>query len=286
MSLRATRAVAAVLSVPVLLAGAACSQDASAETVTSVLDTGDTGDALTLPPAPRVGQTASGSLTMELDVAISASGQDVEVDMRFVGDLTTDVVDVNDDGGYTLRSTFHDVTVESSEPAVVREMERAIPDGLTYEETYDESGQRVSSEVVDAGLTDAERDAVEEFVSQAESATLYAPGAPVGLGAAWTATTTLASGGGTLQMAVRNELSSLTDSDYVVDMTIDSAVDTEIDGEHLTGSIGGGGQLSGSRDNPLVMAGDMVIDLQMSGGGMSMTMDLIIGYDFTDQPAG
>jgi hypothetical protein len=69
-------------------------------------------------------------------------------------------------------------------------------------------------------------------------------------------------------------------------MTIDSAVDTEIEGEHLTGSIGGGGQLSGNRDNPLVMTGDMTIDLQMSGGGMSMTMDLSIDYDFTDQPAG
>jgi hypothetical protein len=210
MSFRATRAVAAILSVPVLLAGASCSQDASAETVTSVLDTGDTGDALTLPPAPRAGQTASGSLTMDLDVAVTASGQDVEVDMRFVGDLTTEVVEVSDDGGYTLRSTFHDVTIQSSEPAVVSEMERAIPDGLTYDETYDESGERVSSEVVDTGLTDAERESVEEFVSQAESGTLYAPGAPVGLGAAWTATTTLATGGGAIEMAVRNELSSLT----------------------------------------------------------------------------
>lgn len=282
-STRATRVAAAVLAVPFLVAGAACSEDASAETVTTVLETGE-GDPISLPPAPSVGQSASGPITMSLDIAVSAGGQNVEVDLQFTGDVSTEVVEVSEDGSYTVRTTYDDVEIESSEPQVVTEMERAVPDGLTYEETYDESGQRRSSEVVDTGLTEDERDAAAEFVSQAESGTLYAPGVPVGLGATWTATTTLSSGGGLIEMGVRNELTSLTASDYVVAMTIDSDVDTEIEGEHLTGSIGGRGNVTGSRANALAVAGGMTLDMEISGGGMSMTMDMDIDYDFAARP--
>lgn len=161
---RTTRVVAAAAAVPALLVGAACSDETSTETVTSVLDAGDGEDQITLPPAPRVGQSASGPMSMDMNIAVSSGGQDIEVDLQFSGDLTTEVVEVGEGGGYTLRTTFHDVEVESSEPQIVSEMERAIPDGLAYEETYDEMGERVSSDIVDAGLSEAERAAVEEFV--------------------------------------------------------------------------------------------------------------------------
>lgn len=284
MSARIIRTIGAVLSVPVLFAGAACSEDASAETVTSVLDSGAPTDVVTLPPAPSVGQTATGPLSMDLDVAVSVGGEDVVVDLQFTGELTTEVVDVSDDGGYTLRTRYDAVEIESSEPAVVREMERALPDGLTYEETYDELGQRLSSAVVDTGMTEDQREAAEEFIDQAESGMFYAPGAEVGLGATWTATTTMSTGGGAIEMVLRNELSSLTGTGYIVDVSIDSDVDTEIEGEHLTGSITGGGRVTGSRHNPLVMAGDLTIDMDVAGDGMTMTMHLAVDYELTDQP--
>ena len=99
----------------------------------------------------------------------------------------------------------------------------------------------------------------------------------------WAATTILSSSGADIEMVVNNELSSLTDTEYVVDMTIDSDVDTEIEGERLTGSIGGRGQVTGSRTNPLAVAGSMTVDMEMSGGGMSMTMDMTVEYHFAEQ---
>lgn len=284
MSARATRLIGVIVSIPVLVAGAACSEGVSTETVTSVMDSGDPADLAVIPSAPSVGQSAAGPLSMDLSVAVSAGSQDIDVDVQFASDVTTEVVEVDDDGGYTVRTTYDNVEIDSSEPEVVSEMERAVPDGLTYEETYDEHGQRLSSEVVGTGLTEEEREAAEEFVAQAETGSLYAPGAPVGLGATWTATTTLSTGGGAIDMVLRNELSSLTDRNYVVDMTIDSDVDTEIEGEHLTGSISGGGQVAGSRDNALAMTGDLTMDMNVGGGGMTMTMNLAVDYDFADLP--
>lgn len=277
------RVAVSVAAVPALIGGASCSNEDSTETVTSVLEAGDTADAVRLPPTATVGQTAAGTTDFTMNISIGANGDDVNVDVTMSIDMTTEVVEVSEDGGHVRRSTVERLEVESSESSVASEIESSIPQGLSYDETYDADGQLVSTEVVESeNLSESVLAAADEFVSQAETGSLYPPGAVVGLGARWTATTTLNSSGAVIDMVVDNELTSLTDSEYGVDMSIDSDIDTSIEGERLTGTVRGGGALTGSRDNPLVSAGNMTIDMEMSGAGVTFTMTMAAEYEFAE----
>ena len=130
--------------------------------------------------------------------------------------------------------------------------------GVRYRQSFGADGTAGEIELVNEDeLTPEQIAAFEQFGSSINSAAALAfPGEPVGEGAQWVSTTEIASQGIEVEVDYEYELVELDGSDYVLDITYEEELDTEIDqggqtGE-LTGTVNGTGSVRGSADNPLL----------------------------------
>jgi len=153
---------------------------------------------------------------------------------------------------------------------------------LTYSESYDAAGLAGSRELVnDEELSDEQRQAAEDLLEQSESVAFEFPEAPVAVGATWTSDTTISSNGLEFPATYHYELVSLDDESFVIDVTYDSPVDTDVDGMNVTGRISGSGSITGAVDNPLELAYQIEQDADVAAeiDGDSLDMQMTIAFD-------
>ena len=154
--------------------------------------------------------------------------------------------------------------------------------GLTYSESFDASGVAGSRELVnDEELSDDQREAAEEIIEQSESVAFEFPDSAVAVGAIWTSDTTVSSNGLEFPATYHYELVSLDDESFVIDVTYDSPVDTDVDGMNVTGRISGSGSITGAVDNPLELAYQIEQDADVAAeiDGDSLDMQMTITFD-------
>ena len=262
------------------LASACGGDDAKAASVVSILDAGE-GATTVLPVPYEVGQSASTSATFAAAIDINGAGADESVSFAFQLDLTSTVSEVDDGGGSVVISTIEDAEwleqPEGVDDGLITDMV-----GLTYSESYDAAGLAGSRELVnDEELSDDQRQAAEDMLEQSESVAFEFPVEPVAVGATWTSDTTISSNGLEFPATYHYELVSLDDESFVIDVTYDSPVDTDVDGMNVTGRISGSGSITGAVDNPLELAYQIEQDANISAedDGDSIDMQMTITFD-------
>ncbi len=200
-------------------------------------------------------------------------------------DLTSTVTEVDDGGGSVVISTIEDAEwleqPEGVDDALLTDMI-----GLTYSESYDAAGLAGSRELVnDEELSDDQRQAFEDMLEQSQSVAFEFPEAPVAVGATWTSDTTISSNGLEFPTTYHFELVALDDESFVIDVTYDSPVDTDVDGMNITGRISGSGSITGAVDNPLELAYQIEQDANISaedeGDSIDMQMTITFGNAVT-----
>ncbi len=179
-----------------------------------------------------------------------------------------------DDAGYVSETTITDAElVEAPEGVDLSTFEAII--GVQYRQTFGADGTAGEIELVNEDELTAEQiTAFEQFGSSINSAAALAfPAEPVGEGAQWISTTAIASQGIEVEVDYEYELLEVDGSNYVLDITYDEDLDTEIEqgGQtgQLTGTVDGTGSVQGSADNPLLT-----------------TTELTQGFDFTVEADG
>jgi len=276
-SLRSAGAMIALVGGAAL--NSACGDDADAATVVSLLEAGE-GETITLPVPYAVGQSASTSATFDTSLDLSGAGTDETITFAFRLDLTSTVTEVDEDGGSVVTSTIDGVEWIERAEGVDDSIAEDVA-GVTYAESFDVSGVSESRELVDDDeLTADQRPAAEEFIGQSSVAFSF-PGEPVAAGATWTSDTTVESNGMEFPATYQYELVSLDAESYVIDVTYDSPVDTEVDGTDVSGQISGSGTITGAIDNPLEVDFELEQDASISAadGGESMDMQMTITID-------
>jgi hypothetical protein len=283
LSFRAPLAVLAAGS----LAFAACGGDDDADVTAGpaeVSDAGATEGRIQLPGTTEVGHTASASAQVDILLAIDGSGVNEEIPVSLRLDYDAEVVEA-DAEGYVVENEFTAAEVlDAPDGADLSSVEDLV--GVRYRETFNADGTSDETELVDEeNLTAAQQDAYEEFGSQVESTAFDYPDEPVGLGATWSAVTTIEQQGFDLAVTYHYELTALDGDDYTITISYDEEIDdsVSVDGTDadLRGRLSGGGEASGTVGNPLAQAvtigQDLDMDIDADGQSVSMALQVTVG---------
>jgi len=269
-------------------AGAACGGDDDDDAdVTAgpveVQDAGAEGGRAQLPGAAAVGQTGSSSATVGIVLSVDGSGVDQDVPVTLRLDYDAEVVEA-DAGGYTVENTFTGAEVlDGPDGADLSAVEDLV--GVRYRETFNPDGTSGDNELVDEGsLTDAQREAYEQFGSQVETASFDYPDEPVGVGATWTSVSTIAQQGFDLAVTYHYELTALEGDDYTIEISYDEDIDDTVTSDgveaDVTGTLQGGGTTVGRVGEPLAVDTSIEqhldMDVDADGESISMTMDVTV----------
>jgi hypothetical protein len=278
----ARRALAA-LTLAALTALAACGGDDDVEVRDGGVTLDDAGaeeGRVQLPGSAEVG--ASGAASALVAIAVAVDGEEVPVELRL--DYEGEVIDA-DDTGYTLETTFTDGEVIDAPPGAEADL-GTVTDivGVTYRQRYDADGVAEDAELVDPdSLTAAQRSAYDEFGSQLDSASFDFPAEPVGEGATWRSVSEVSSQGLEIELTYHYELQALSGDEYTIAISYDEDIDTEVEGADVTGSVRGGGTMSGTIGNPMSQATSIEqdFDISLDQGGSSADLTMRIGIDVT-----
>ena len=264
-----------------LLAG---SDDGTDGTV--VVDSpGDQANTITLPPDAAVGQTASWTMGMNMEMSVSGVGDAVTVPVALEMDTIQSVTEVIPEGGYVEMLSIDRVEItdapEGADPAT---FPCGSVNGLELEETFNAAGATVSVEPVSDDLTDAEQECVASFTDSTSTVALVYPAEPVGVGAEWSSNVNVDSQGITIPVTYHYTLTdSGDDGTYSVEVTFDADIDGDIEGAEATGTMTGSGTFTGDIDNPLVVNGTVAQTIDMTidddGEQADMSIDITIDID-------
>lgn len=246
----------------------------------SVADAGS-GPTVELPVAYEIGQTASATSEFSSSIDIEGGGIDEAITFSFRLDLSSSVTEADPEGGGLVTSVV-DVFEWIEEPAV--DIDASLEDlvGVGYTEEVDASGTVVSRELVDDGdLTSEQQQLANDYLIEQTTVAFSFPDEPVGVGATWSADTSVESNGIELPVTYQYQLVALDEESYGIDVTYDSPIDTEAAGVDLGGRISGSGSITGARDNPLDVAYsfEQVANVDAEQGGQSISMDMEIAID-------
>lgn len=240
------------------------------------------GDEIQFPIAYEVGQTATqtGRFTTEIGGSMLGGGEPVTVDFELA--MTTEVVEVNDDGGGTLQLTFDSTEVVDASAGIdLSPLEELV--GVSYSQEFEADGELGDIELVDEDqLTDAQRDAFDEFGSQAQAAAITFPEEAVSVGATWSDETEIESEGVEIPMTFEYELVALDAETYTLEMTASSDFSDEIDGTDVDGEVLATGTVVGRRDNPLAISVTQSQEITMAAdgqGSLELNVDLTLEAD-------
>jgi hypothetical protein len=264
----------------------ACGGDDDAEVTAGPVeleDAGQEGGRVQLPGAAEVGQTGSSSATVDITLGIEGAGVDEDIPVTLRLDYDSEVVEA-DASGYVVDSEFTGAEVlDGPSDADFSAVSDLV--GVRYRETFDPDGTSNETELLDEdGLTEAQRSAYEEFGSQVESTAFDYPAEAVGVGATWTAVSTIEQQGFDLAVTYHYELTALDGDDYTIAISYDEDIDDtfSVDGTDadVTGRLSGGGSTSGTIGNPLALDTSIEQNLDMEidadGSTVSMTMDITV----------
>jgi hypothetical protein len=281
------RARLATLALATSLVLVACGDDDGEATVTpgdvEVTDLGAEAGRIQLPGDAEVGQSATTSMQVLTDVGLSGPiDQETSVAVRL--DVTTVVVEVDEDGGYVVEAEFIDAAaLDAPDGADLSSLADIV--GIRFRQAFPADGTTGDPEVLDeASLTPAQRAAFEELGGNVQSASFAYPDEPVGEGATWTAWSTIASQGLEVDVPYEYELVSLHGNAYEIEVSYRADVDERMtfSGEraHVTGTVAGGGRTSGTIDNPLGQAStirqELDFDIEIDGETLSMSLDIVM----------
>jgi len=221
------------------------------------------------------GQTATSVTTF--DLAITAEGVDVVLSLRL--DMTTEVTELTDDGGYVAVATIEQVELTEAPSGVdVSALGYDALGGAQFRQTFDASGKSMSTDLLNADeLSDAARTAAEGFTGNLQSAQFVYPDEPVGVGARWTADLEIESEGFAIPTTYTYEITGITAGRYTIAVSYESAFDTTIEGQPASGDVTGLGTVDGSVDNPLDLSITLGQTIDATSGDIDM--NVVIGID-------
>ena len=253
--------------------GAVANASAPPQPPVTVLDAGD-GEPVTIPPPYAVGQAATSSTSFTVDVDIDGEQQSTTLQL----DLGLSVAELTADGGAVVNSTINGLHSDAGSLGTVDDVV-----GVTIAQTVSASGQTLSSELVDDGqLTAAQREGAATVMESVNSTTFAFPETPIAVGATWETQQSVDASGIAIPATYHFRLRSVDAEHYTVDVTFDAAIDTDVGGAHVSGTIDGKGTIEGSVDNPLLVDYRMqeVADLS-SDDGTSLHMQIVIAATAT-----
>ncbi len=235
----------------------------------------DQSNAIMLPPAAVVGQSAVSVTTFEL--SITATG--VQVDLAIRLDMTSEVTELTAEGGYVAVTTIDKVELTQVPPGIdVSTLGYDALTGVQFQQTVDATGKTLSTELLNVeSLTDATRASAEGFTGNLQSAQFVYPSEPVGLGAKWTAELEVATEGFAVPATYTYEITDIADGRYTIAVAYDSTFDTTIEGQAATGTLTGLGTVVGSVDNPLAISVTLGQTIDATSGGVAVSV--IVGID-------
>jgi hypothetical protein len=246
-----------------------------------VLDTGAEGRRIRLPGTAEVGQSAASAVTIDVNLAMEGPGVSEEVPVSMRIDTEAEIVEVTD-SGYVAETTITNAELIAGprglDPATFEQIA-----GITFRQRIRPDGTTGEVELVDADqLTNAQRQAFDQFIAQLKSASVAYPSEPVGVGARWQATQAVESQGFPFTITYVYELTSIEGDSYTMDVTYDQDIDDEFEqaGQtaRMSGTVTGNGTTAGSIANPLLVntavTQDFDVDIESGGEQVEMTMDV------------
>ncbi len=245
-----------------------------------LLDAGVEDGRIQLPGIAEVGQTGSGSATINVDLSVSGSGIAQDVSLGLILGYDANVVEA-DERGYTAETEITETDVsEAPEGADLSTLESLV--GVRYRQTFAADGEAGALELANADeLTPEQTEAFEQFGSGLSSAAALAyPAEPIGIGARWTSTAVVESEGFEAEVDYNYELVEVDGTSYLIDLTYDEDIDQEVDqgGTALQakGNVNGSGSVRGSVDNPLQTTTEITQDfaLDFEGDGETLQMEM------------
>lgn len=267
--------------------GAGAAAAGSSEPPMSSSPAAAAGDEIQLPIAYELGHTATqtGRFTTEMSGSM-LGGQSITVDFEMA--MTTEVVEVDEDGGGTLQITFDSTEVlDAPTGADFSTLDDLV--GVSYSQEFDADGELGDVELIDEGaLTDAQREAFDEFGAQAQAASVAFPEEAVAVGATWSEETEIESEGIEIPMTFEYELVALDAETYTLEMTASSDFSDEIQGTDVDGDVLATGTVIGRRDNPLAISvtQNQAITMDADGeGSLELLIDLTLEADGLPLPA-
>jgi len=246
-----TAAVASFAAIPAPAAGAA-------------------GDAIALPPAPSVGQSAN--LLVSIETVSAGAAGDGTLSVGFA--LNRAVTAVDPGGGtFTVDSTVGNVEVAQA-PAGYDASKFDALDGVTVQQVFAFTANPTGPRSVIAGAASPTQEtAGQQLLDWLGATVITYPAEPVAVGHSWmsggaTASTT----GVEVGVGLQCRLAAVADGSYTVELSYAqtfSAPATAIG--HVDGTISGQGTLVGRLDNPLSVTGtlDQSIDGIASRDGVA-----------------
>jgi hypothetical protein len=260
----------------------------SSGTRVELIDAGPQGQRVRLPGTAEVGQSAATEMTSELQLAMEGPGVSEEVPFSFRMGSEAQIVEVTE-SGYVAETTITTAELDEGPPGFDPASFGQLA-GVTYRQETSADGTTGDAELVNAGqVTDAQRQAFNQFVAQLQSTSLAYPSEPVGPGARWRATQPITNQGLSFEITYEYELTSIEGDSYQIDIAYDQDVDEDVEqgGQtgRMRGTISGGGQSSGSLTNPLAvntsMQQDFDVDIESGGQEVAMTMDVRVDIEST-----
>jgi hypothetical protein len=283
---RAFAALAVGLGLPAATTHAAADDD-GADVV--VENAGDQANAISLPAPAQIGQSAQVTLTMDMDLGMEGSGMSENVGVGLAMTMTSEVIELTPDGGYVTLTTLDGVEVTDVPDGVSEsDMPCVGVTGLQLHQTFDASGNELSTEVADESQLGPEGDAcIEQLDSTQSQAAVVYPDEPIGPGAQWSADIVTENQGISVPVTYVFTLADVTDDRYTIDVSLDSEFDYDDSGLSGSGTITGSGTTIGSVDNVLDVAGsfDMGMSMDASGGGQDLSMTVDIAIDIESGPS-
>jgi hypothetical protein len=274
------------------LALVACGDDDDGATVTpgevELTDPGAETGRIRLPGTAEVGQRATTSVMVTTDLDFSGPiDQAGSVTVRL--DVASQVIEVDAEGGYVVEAELVDgAAIDEPEGADLSAVRELI--GVRYQQAFHADGAAGDPEPVDEEqLSATQRSAFEELGDDLQTTSFAFPDEPVGEGATWTASSTIASEGFEVEVPYEYELVSVDGDEYEITIRYGADIDerVEFSGEQadITGTVSGSGRLSGTVANPLVQQAsieqDLDVDIEVDGE----TLEMVVGIQVEMSPA-
>ena len=165
-------------------------------------------------------------------------GVDEEVPFSFRIETDAEIVEVTD-SGYVTETTITNAELEEGPPGLDPASFAQI-EGVTFRQETSAEGATGDPELVAAGqVTDAQRQAFDQYIGQLKSASIAYPSEPVGPGARWRATQAVESQGFSFDITYEYELTSIEGDSYRIDVTYDEGIDEDVEQGGQTGRMRG-----------------------------------------------
>ncbi|CAN5714856.1 hypothetical protein BH24ACT5_BH24ACT5_07540 [soil metagenome] len=281
-ALRRTALGAGAIVLPIGLGATPAAAGSSTPPEPPVVESlGDPATAIVLPPAPQVGQTARNALAIVIDLSVDSES----VQVGFDATVDAEITGVTPEGGYTMQTTIVEMQLtDSSEGVDASDFDLAALVGLQYEQVFSASGAVESTTIVGLESMDADTASLaQEFVESSQTVVVSYPTEAIGVGAKWSSEVMVDGDGFSIPVTYQLELTDITDGRFTVTITYSSDIDLDVEGTNMTGTVSGGGTVTGSVDNILDQALDLNQDMTVNvgSGDDAMDMTMVVEIDST-----